>query len=877
MSCKNGMKIIQQQSNWMTRLFLGTFAMTFLLGTTSAEQPDFSAVEPLLKKHCYKCHGETKQEADFRLDKLNHDVATGENLDYWHEVLNRIDGGDMPPDEEPPLTQAEIERITSWLRPALLKATESSDAGRPLLRRMTRDEYNYTLQDLLGVPINFANELPPDGTTAAGFSNTGEVLGFSPLHMEYYLKIARHAMQKTIVTDGPPPVYRQRFWIGERKKNEFALLSEALPPTFEAAPNALAEVENEDGTRLAHGGIRSKPTNHGDGWTDLYPCQRCPVSKGVKSQRGPQPMLQVRMRHYPRGGIVRVRVKAASLAPKHGPQPHLAVCLARKAGNGIEFRQLGPTVVVEAREGQPQTYEFIGQLENLPIAPDDADVTAGGDNNETILGVWNAYDRDLLEKDKTPQPHLRVYSIEFEAPWLEQWPPEAHTLVLGESIQARRASEWVDSDGTHSGQTHSLARRARISPVEEEQARLAITRFLRRAWRRPPTDAEVARLHAYWQRIRADSDSYAASLRETLAIALVSPNFLMLSQAAEGTTAGQPLDDYELASRLSYFLWNSMPDEELFVLAESSEIREPATLRAQVKRMLADAKSQRMVKSFTHQWLDLARLDRVRVEATGGFHVGTKEELRRETKLFLDHVLRKELSALMLIDSDFMLLNRKLALLYGIEGIEHPDLRPVAIHPDDRRGGLLTQGSILTAGSDGRESHPVKRGAWLLKQLLDDPPPPPPPVVPQLDEQDRDTRKLSLKKRLEIHRDSAACNSCHRKIDPWGVALEGYDAVGRWRDERERQKRKINDTVALPGREEVAGIDGLQEYLLEEGRDKFARALVRKWLTYALGRPLTLADDELIDDLTKEFEQDGYRLQPLIQRIVISDAFTRRS
>ena len=299
--------------------------------------------------------------------------------------------------------------------------------------------------------------------------------------------------------------------------------------------------------------------------------------------------------------------------------------------------------------------------------------------------------------------------------------------------------------------------------------------------------------------------------------------------------------------------------------------------------MIADPKSWNFVQNFTSQWLNLSGLERIAInpEYYPDFDNRLKNDMRLETQHFFAHLLKQDLSCLNLLDSDFTLLNHRLAKHYGMSGPRTSEFELVKLQAANHRGGLLTQGSTLLINSTGEDSHPIKRGVWLLERVLDDPAPPPPPDVPSLDENEVDLTKLPVKQQLEIHREKSACNSCHRGIDPWGIPFENYDAVGLWRTEVLRvlnRKTEIKIPVetdsVLPSGDKISGLESLKEYLLENEKDRFSEAVVRKLMAYGLGRSVEFTDQATVNLLTKRFQQNDYRLKDLIVDIVQSEPFT---
>jgi hypothetical protein len=448
---------------------------------------------------------------------------------------------------------------------------------------------------------------------------------------------------------------------------------------------------------------------------------------------------------------------------------------------------------------------------------------------------------------------LKIEWIEFESPYIEAWPPKTQTDILF-------ANEgWG----------------------EKEYAREVLRRFATRAYRGPLTTEELDRLVQLWTQARQSTDSLEASLRETLAVVLGSPRFLGLP-VSRTSTAKQKLDEYELASRLSYFLWSTMPDENLLRLAGESKLHQPEELAKQVRRMIQDPRAWSFIEQFSEQWLELDRLQRVVVDTDSypGFDADLAAAMRLETIYYFGEVLRGDMSIFRLIDSDFTFVNDSLAMHYGIAGVTDARFRKVQVDESLHRGGVLTHASILTGLSDGKDGHPIKRGVWLLKNLLDEPPPPPPPNVPDLNREEPSLKSLTIPQALAIHRRQDSCNGCHTKIDPWGIAFEEYDAVGNWmRDGKgatlrhSRTQHPIDSEVDLPNGVKVNGLKELREELLRSKADDFRRAMIRKVMAYALARTLTPSDAELAETLVPALGAEGDRLSALIQLIVASEPF----
>lgn len=408
-----------------------------------------------------------------------------------------------------------------------------------------------------------------------------------------------------------------------------------------------------------------------------------------------------------------------------------------------------------------------------------------------------------------------------------------------------------------------------------EAARKNLNPIASRAFRRYATEEELNRLVKITEFAKENGDNFETGMQLGLQAILVSPYFLFKVEASPDVSAGpeavRQLNDFELATRLSYFLWSTLPDDELFQLAARGELRKDNNLEQQTRRLLADPRSQALVENFAGQWLTLRNLESVQ-PSTRRFSQWTPElrqAMRQETELFIGEVMRGDLSLLRLLDADFTFLNESLAKLYGIEGVQGNEFRKVSL-AGTPRGGILTHGSILTVTSNPTRTSPVKRGKWILENLLNEPPPPPPPGVPELVEERREITG-TLRERMEKHRADPTCNSCHQVMDSLGFALENFDAIGAY---REREGRfPIEATGELPSGEKFAGAVELRQLLLAKKQKQFVNCVVEKMLTYALGRGLEYYDQCTIAEITNKLSQNDHRFSTLIVEVVRSYPF----
>ena len=579
----------------------------------------------------------------------------------------------------------------------------------------------------------------------------------------------------------------------------------------------------------------------------------------------------IRFGKIPAEGPVMIRVTAWAARTSQGDYPNLRVAMGKFGKKNMPPGKLVGEVGVDAVAKSPRAYEFRVRAEDYPV----------NGNYANFLTIRNNFDPGTSALAAADHPALHITKVELFAPFNKVWPPESRTRVLIES----------KSKGD-----------------EKAYAREVIEKFMQRAYRRPISTQEATRMFDLFVKLRANSDSFDDAITDALSAVLISPGFLLLAEPAknkEPTDKARKLTDYELASRLSYFLWSTMPDDTLFALADKGQLQDDAVLRGQVKRMLEDPKSKQFSQRFVSQWLDLDSVQRVAVnpEYFPNFNDALKPMMREETMHFFDTILREDLSCFTLLDSDFAMLNASLAKHYNIAGVAGNQFRKVALKPEDHRGGILTHASILTGNSSGDDTHPVKRGVWVLERLLNDPPPPPPPEVPTLAQQDKEGVRLSLKEKLFVHRQEAACMNCHKKIDPWGLAFENYNGVGIWQnmgktspmsgvvpksDDQKKKKgaktpdpkipakppgREVDSHTELPDGTKIDGLDDLKKYLLTKKRDRFAETLVSKVLSYAIWRNLEFSDRPAVQELSQSFRKNDYRIRSLITEIVLSESF----
>ena len=805
-----------------------------------ADEVPFTRVAPLFQKHCYGCHGSEKAKGKLRIDKLNPDFLKGNDGDHWRDVLDRLNFGDMPPAKEPPLKKEDRELMTAWLTQEHRRAALAKNQTTHF-RRLTRREYERTLQDLLGISIDFGSRLPEDGRSKDGFRNDGDALRMSPLQYETYLQIADEALAEAIVSGPAPVVHRYRLSVGEKHSN-FSVTSLPKP---EGRPGEPFDYDTKKGKAFRIWNM-SAPNKEKDKVWDGTLAPSAVRRFGEAAVQMPERCYAFGFNHAFRKGETLIKVRAANALPaeKTDRLPSLTLAIGSTNFHGVELKTVGTPIEID--HADYRTYEFRIRMENFSV-PNTGPLN---DRNSAVVAAWNSA---KAVKGETQPPRLKIEWIEFENPYFETWPPKTHTDIL-------------------------VARDDRTEPA---YARDVVARFAARAYRGPLAPAELDRLMNYWTKARANTDTLEGSLRDTLGVVLTSPRFLGLPASRTGGTK-EKLTDHEMAARISYLLWSTMPDETLFRLADQKKLRDPAVLTAQIRRMIQDPRAWSFIEQYAEQWLDLDRLQRVTISKSNypGFDDQLAAAMRLETIHFFGEVLRGDLSIFQFLASDFTCVNETLAAHYGIAGVKGLAFRKVKLDEAHHRGGVLTHASILTGLSDGKDGHPIKRGMWLLKNLFDETPPPPPPNVLELNRETPQVKNLTIPQALAVHRNSTACMGCHRKIDPWGIAFEEYDAVGNWQRDgigasfrKKRTQHPIDAKAELPSGVKVDGMSELRNELLRSKSDEFRRAMLRKVMAYALGRSLTLGDIEAADALAPTLRKRGDRLPALIELIAASEPF----
>jgi hypothetical protein len=883
-------------------------------------------VLPFLEQHCWECHDETSAKAGFRVDDLGTDFLIGKTADRWREAIDQINLGKMPKTKTKPDPRdafAVVEWVNQELRNAEKRA--QSTAGRAPMRRLNRSEYANTVRDLLHLDEEFARkieqELPADGKVD-GFDRGGAALFFDKSQLQAYLEMAERVVRQAMPAE---PVRANQFRI--LALEDTGLLRRSPKPT-----TTMEEVLNRGDIKFSDLLAREKrplpevergPEPYDlnlrrDGGVEIVAAW--PYGDGL----GGSQVQQVLQRVITRDGWYRFRIRAGA---SRGRGNFAVDAVGIQVDYCPQSRELRRSFhfTIDAPLDQPQVYEQTVFLRR------------GGDGFNPDLRIrwniyhpWRGFHDDGNELIRTHPEMRRLYwagrqtAGAYSRAMETKQPPEVIAAALLKRNEAydnlyrfaldfrgpvnhlnpeidpgdvqRLWYEFIEVEGpltewpTKASQEilfHGAESDGESESGNAEYAREIFARFLPRAYRRPVTaeeiDTQVRRVQTMQEQ---HGKSFADAVRAAVASVLVSPAFLFLDEPAATATDGGPreLNDQELANRLSYFLWSTLPDAELTQLAAEKSLRKPRVLRAQVARMLADPRARQFVENFVGQWMRVREFDSVLVDK--GQYKDYDDALRaasfREPYEFFHELLRADLPVLNLIDSDFVVIDERLARHYGIDGVRGEEFRRVPLRPEhqQRRGGILGMAGLLTYLADGTRTLPVRRGAYILDVLWNTPAALPPPNAGDLPV--IKGKNLTVRQRLEQHRSVAFCASCHTKIDPLGLALENYDAIGAWRERQNGEGRKggkndppIDASGVMPGGQSFQTLPEFKQILLEE-KPRFLKGFTEKLLAYALGRPVGAADQELVGGILASTSREEYRLQAMLQAIVATRAFQTR-
>lgn len=801
---------------------------------------DVPKVQQFLSTYCNDCHGAEKQKGDRRFDQLALPVSKVDTLIELKDILDQINLGDMPPKKSKQPTSEEQKAFIEQLTLALTEGRQKlvSTGGSTVLRRLNRGEYLHTIGDLFS--LNMAAFDPttkfPRDQSAEHMENLGDVLQTSGYLLDQYLDAADAVVEKVFATQARP---KEQTW---HFTGEFKTKTKSEKKRNEYDNRHLLVMECMDSDKHTAGFGFINDFEEGVPADGFYEVQV--LVKAMNREHPYDPKIFGTDSREPfRFGIVPGDVK---LGPLELPQPQQPVLAEVALNDGqAEWR----TMKVWLDAGHTPRFVFPNGPEEIrstwfDIADYHKDLWSQfiSDDDEGKLGIVEA---KQLALSVCKFPHIRIDEVKIRGPIHEQWPPAPQQSVLGSKV------------------------------FEPARMREVLQTFADRAYRRPATENEMDRLMAVAEKRISSAHSPLEGLKAALKAVLCSPGFVYLSQETQKDS--KKLSGYALASRLSYFLWSTMPDAELIKLAANGELTKPDVLLAQARRMLKSKRSDVFVAGFLDSWLNLRNLGGMppdRREFEEYYSKDFQNAFKTETRMFMRDLIDRDASLVNFLDSDYSFLNQPLATHYELGDLGNPakahEFRKVSFKTD-KRGGLLGMGSVLTITANGIETSPVTRGVFLLENILGTPPPPPPDDVPAIDPDVRGAK--SIRELLSKHRESPNCYGCHQKIDPLGFALENFDAIGDWRPRI--GKTKIDSSGELPSGEKFDDVADLKKILVQR-KDLFATLLTRRLLTYACGRRMEALDEPVVEKILAELPKKEYGVRSLIEAVVTSEPFLSR-
>lgn len=856
----------------------------------------------LFREHCVSCHGPEKQKGKFRVDDLPLSITNVEIAEKWQKVLNAMNSGDMPPeDEKQPASAAKADFLDDLANVMVAaRRTLGDQKGVITMRRLNRREYKNTLRELLGVEINVA-ELPPDGGSGA-FDTVGSNLFMSANQIEQYQELGREALEEAFAWQSAASVTKKLHYEGETttpKVRDFVKYQidarERAQKWVKAVDDAAAKPENKEIVAKIRDEVKNNESRFRREWARI-PGAPNPRTFGFDKKGENDADLAndslgagwlkyheyyIGMPDVDRGAFLGVQTRHPAelnvnyielLVPFDWPVGDYIIRVRAAAVKDAPQERRFLDFGIHARTGKVlNTYEITGTMENpqtieIPLTLTRANMTR---ENRSLFfrekGSWDTNEEGNRKRQEAvkrngigPELMLWVDWIEVERVPNDSKPVPpgfaAMNLPLDDKSPAPAAAEL----------------------------RAALERFATEAFRGTPPPAHyVNRLIRLYDVRRKAGDKPVTALKETLSVVLASPMFLYLAEPSPDEKR-RSLTSAELATRLSYFLWSAPPDAEL----RKSDLSKPEVLAAQTNRLLDDPRSEGFLTAFVHQWLGLDRIEFFEVNRAlyPRFDTGTKVAAKGEIHETIAHILKHNASLRDLLNADYIVINRVLAHYYGIQGVKGEGYEKVSLPKDSPRGGLLGMAAIHFMGGNGERTSPVERGAWVLRKLLHDPPPPAPANVPAITR--LAGKVLTTQERLLAHQEDPQCASCHRKIDPIGFGLENFDAAGQWRTEdsytaldangkpdvKTTKRWPIQPAATLFKGPSFTGFFALRDIIASKA-NAFARSFSEALIEFALGRPIGFRDEPLIDDMITHASKKDLAMREFIHALVRSNEF----
>jgi mono/diheme cytochrome c family protein len=837
------------------------------------------AARDFMENRCADCHDAETKKGGLDLDALLEAPLDEKTFPKWVRLHDLVRDGEMPPKKKPQPAAEERAAFLTEINHSLVADELSRRAanGRSVFRRLNRTEYENTLRDLFDLPGLAVRDMLPEDGRADGYDKVGGALDLSHVQLLKYMEAADKALDAAIATQPErPPLFKDRLYPGDQYMIKIILTGgdAVCLKDFQYDPSVIPQPP---------AGKLQK------GLREFEQEKLFPYHGSVGFFRHDDDAFHADFARFApiRAGFYRVRMSIWSFFWDKGqvqPSPRTEVASLNAADRGV----LGYFDAPSLQPTEHETVVWLNRGEHLVF------------NAASLVPRRVGEEKGRAAEATTPG--IALDWLDVEGPLVDAWPSAAHKRLFGDLplVQFDKKSDLKPPHRIPQGQrapaswpNYKLDYPNQpiwtvASSAPEQDAEKLLSDFLPRAFRHPVTAEEVGRYVGLVSERLAAKVTFEEAMRTAYQAVLCSPDFLFLHEPRG------PLDAHALASRLSYFLWNSLPDAGLTRLADAGKLRDAATLRAQTERMLKDPKAERFIADFTDQWLDLRDMDLTSPDKKlyPEFHPILHDAMPAETRAFFREMLVHNLPVRNVVHSDFAMLNQRLAELYGIDGVSGGTVRKVPLAGGTQRGGLLTQAAVLKVTANGTTTSPVKRGAWVMRKILGQPPQPPPPSVPAVEPDISGV--TTIREQLEKHRSDPACAGCHAKIDPAGLALESYDVIGGWRD-RYRSVEKGDQATAPPGARNIsfklgpavdpsgklpdgrafANVDELERLLLANER-QLARNLASQLLTYATGAAPSFADRAEVERILDTTQKTSYGLRSVLDAVIQSPLFLNK-
>lgn len=851
-------------------LVLSTSIGMELHAQTSSPAP--AHLQRFIQAQCMDCHDTDTKKGGLDLSVLSFELKNPETLAQWVKVYDRVAQGEMPPKARKIRpSPSEVSGFTQALEKSLTQADREAVAqqGRSTQRRLNRYEYEETLRDLFSLPSLEVKAFLPEDREAYGYNKVGDALDVSHVQMSRFLSAAEFALNQALAPQSERPhVTTRRFYSWDEGEFSGRIRLEG-PLNRRTFPILGWDLQTQ---WMSNNGVRPTLTN--------TPAAREKESMAVVVSTYEPTEIRFGGFRAPMSAKYRIRFSAYSIwmaadfkSVKVSPRSE-PVCLYAETPPR-SLRKVG------GFDAHPQPTEYTTEvwlLAGETIRPDAARLfrSRPPDHKNPLAGPDG-------------MPGVAFQWMEVEGPLFDTWPPAGHQLMFGNLPTTNRVASAEPQKNPK--RFKPLPGIQVVSSNAAPEATELMRQFLTKAYRRKVEDADVTRFVKIVQQAMSSGSSFTEAMITGYTAALCSPAFLYLREEPG------PLDDNALAERLSYFLWNSAPDETLRSLARNHSLHRASILREQTERLLKDPRSDRFIGAFLDYWLDLRMISGTAPdeELYPDYQLDDllTESMIEETQSFFRELLNQNLKVTHLVGSDFAMLNERLATLYGIPGVEGIGIRRVKLPPGSVRGGLMTQASVLKVTSNGTTTSPVKRGAWIMSRVLGKPPPPPPPSVPAVEPDIRGA--TTIREQLAKHRTLESCNACHRQIDPAGFALESFDVMGAWRDRYRAVGQQhpvegvghngnryhfslgpsVDPTGELPDGRSFKDVRDLKQCVMQDP-EVLARNLVQQWTVYATGAPIRFSDRAAITKILDASKSSGYGVRSLLHAFVQSELFRNK-